>query len=143
MHTGARNEVRCNFPCDLIATINAKGSSQQTQPIKARNGAIEQHLIVPLTHLGVGPLAFIRFVCPFVVFDLRDENWLLVLVENDQEVNKVYGVARRKFIRGSLQGKEEGEGSFNHSVVEQPVVRATITRFEWRVLVAIDMEDVE
>ena len=142
MRTGAINEVRCNYPCDLIATINAKGSSQQTQPIKARNGAIEQHLIIPLTHLGVGPLAFIRFVCPFVIFDLRDENWLLVLVENDQEDNKVYGITRI-FIGGSLRGKEEGEGAFNHSVVEQPVVRAIITRFEWRISVAIDMEDVE
>ena len=44
---------------------------------------------------------------------------------------------------GSLQGKEEGEGAFNHSVVEEPVVRAIITRFERRVFVTTDIEDVE
>ena len=37
---GAANKVRCNFACDLIATINVKGSSQQVQPIQVRNGAM-------------------------------------------------------------------------------------------------------
>ncbi|KAM6491707.1 hypothetical protein JOM56_012747 [Amanita muscaria] len=36
--------------------------------------------------------------------------------------NKVHGVTRRSFIGGSLQGKEEGEGAFNHSVVEEPAI---------------------
>jgi len=39
IHTGAVDKVRCKFACDLIATINAKGSSQQAQPIQARNEA--------------------------------------------------------------------------------------------------------
>ncbi|KIM72267.1 hypothetical protein PILCRDRAFT_16284 [Piloderma croceum F 1598] len=35
--------------------------------------------------------------------------------------NKVYGVTCRSFIGGSLRDKEEGEGAFDYSVVEEPV----------------------
>lgn len=44
---------------------------------------------------------------------------------------------------GSLRGKVKGEGAFDQSVVEEPVVRTIITRFEWRVSFTIDIEDVE
>ena len=135
--------MRRNFACDLISTINAKGSSQQAQPIQARNGAIGKHLIEPLAHMGVRPLAFIRFVRPSVVFNLRDENWFLLLIQNHHKDNKIYSVTRRSFIGDGLRGKEEGEGAFSHSVVEEPVVRAIITGFEWRILVTTDIEDVE
>jgi len=33
--------------------------------------------------------------------------------------------------------------SFNHSIVEEPVVGAIIVRLEWRILVMTDNEDVE
>ena len=35
--------------------------------------------------------------------------------------------------KGSMRGKVTGEGAFDQSVVEEPVVRAIITKFEWRV----------
>ena len=96
-----------------------------------------------LTHLGRRPSGVCQVHLPICRLCLRNENWSLVLVENDQEDNKVYGVARRIFIGGSLRGKEEGEGAFSHGVIEQPVVRALITGFEWRKSIAIDLEDVE
>ena len=96
-------------------------------------------MIVPLTYLGVSPLAFIGFVCPFIIFNLCNENWSLVPVQNDHEGKKVYVVARRGFILDSPQGKGEGEGTFNHGVVEQPVVRAIISKFE-SILAAADIE---
>ena len=140
---GAADEIRCNFTCDGIATINAKGSSQKAQPIQARDGAIKQHLIVQLTYPGVGPPALISCVCISVVFDFRDENWFLVLIQNNHEDKKVHGVTRRIFIGGGLQGKEEGEGAFNQGVVEEPVIRAVIARLEWHGSVATDIENVE
>ena len=33
--------------------------------------------------------------------------------------------------------------SFNHNIVEEPVVGAIIVRLEWQVLVMTDKEDVE
>ena len=42
-----------------------------------------------------------------------------------------------------MPGKEEGEGAFNHSIVEEPVIRAIITRFDWHLLVTTDIKDVE
>jgi hypothetical protein len=65
-----------------------------------------------------------------MIFNLRDENWFLLPIKNHHKYNKLYGIMWRGFIRGSLRGKEEGEGAFDHSVVEEPVVRAIITRSE-------------
>ena len=42
-----------------------------------------------------------------------------------------------------MWGKEEGEGAFDHGVVEERAVRAVITRLERRVFVTTDIEDVE
>ncbi|KAN0123144.1 hypothetical protein V8E52_003097 [Russula decolorans] len=87
--TSGRPTVRYNFACDLFATMNAKGSSQQAQPVQARNSAI-------------------GFVRPSVmIFNLRDENWFLLPIKNHHKYNKLYGIMWRGFIRGSLRGKEE------------------------------------
>ena len=100
-----------------------------------------QHLIISLTHLGVCPLALVRFIRPCVIFDLRNENRFLLLIQNHHKDNKVYGVALGSFIGSGLQGKEEVEAAFNDSIVEKPVVRPVIARFEMRVSGTTDIED--
>ena len=59
---------------------------------------------------------------------------------------KVYAIITHKstVIGFSLHGEAEGEGVFNQSIVEEPVIRGIIPRFGHpHPLVTIDIEDVE
>jgi len=90
IHIRAADRVRCKFTSVLqIATINARREVPNRLNPYRRGIA---HLIVPLAHLYIGPLALIRFVHPPIVLNICDKNRFLFSVQNHHKHDKVDGM---------------------------------------------------